>query len=448
MEQFRIAVIDDEPIVGREVKRGLSKEPYRIETFLDGESALHRFKQAGFDLLLCDLRLPGMSGLDLLKIVRKHSPTTEVILITGHSSVDSAIEAIQEGAFHYVTKPFKLAELKLLIRRALDKVMLVKEKDALKEALFFQSRPATMIGNSRVMLEVFRLIDKVASLECNVLVCGESGTGKEMVARALHQRGTRKDRPFISFNCGGFTEELITNELFGHEKGAFTGATETKVGLLEAANKGTIFLDEISEMPLSMQVKLLRFVQERSFLRVGGIKPIAVDVRLIAASNRELKGLVSAGDFREDLFYRLNVVNIPLPPLRVRSDDIPLLVRHFVEKYGNAFGKVVKGVTAEVLEILTSYPFPGNVRELENIIERAVALSDEPKLTIRDLPPDLRELSISNLDTQDCLTLEEKEKQYIKEILIKTNFNKSRAAEILGLPRTTLWRKMRRFGLQ
>ncbi|MGD9368620.1 MAG: sigma-54 dependent transcriptional regulator [Desulfobacteraceae bacterium] len=447
MEQFRIAIVDDEPIVGREVKRGLSKGPYTIETFPDGESALQRLKRVGFDLFLCDLRLPGMSGLDLLKIVHKHSPWAEVILITAHSSVDSAIEAIQAGAFHYVIKPIKIAELRLLVRRALDKVMLVKEKEALKEALFYQSRPANMIGNSKAMLEVFRLIDKVASLDCNVLVCGESGTGKEMIARALHQRGSRKDRPFISFNCGGFTEELITNELFGHEKGAFTGATETKVGLLEAANKGTIFLDEISEMPLSMQVKLLRFVQERAFLRVGGIKPITVDVRLIAASNRELKELVEAGDFREDLYYRLNVVNIPLPPLRARSDDIPLLVRHFVQKYGKAFGKATEGVSAQVLEILAHYPFPGNVRELENIIERAVALTDEPELTIRDLPADMQELCIGSPDAQSCITLEDMEKQYIKEILIKTNYNKSRAAEILGLPRTTLWRKMKRFHL-
>jgi DNA-binding NtrC family response regulator len=448
MDQFRIAVIDDEAIVGREVKRGLSKGPYDIETFLDGESALRRLKQEGFDLLLCDLRLPGMSGLDLLKMVRKHTPWTEVILITAHSTVDSAVEAIQAGAFHYVIKPFKLAEIKLLVRRALDKVRLVKEKEALKEALFHQRRPGTMIGSSKAMLEVFGLIDKVASLDCNVLVCGESGTGKEMVARALHQRGSRKERPFISFNCGGFTEELITNELFGHEKGAFTGATGTKVGLLEAADKGTIFLDEISEMPLSMQVKLLRFVQERSFLRVGGIKTIPVNVRLIAASNRELKELVAAGDFREDLYYRLNVVNIPLPPLRARSDDIPLLVRHFVEKYGRAFGKTTEAVCPEVLEILTRYPFPGNVRELENIIERAVALTDEPKLTIGDLPSDLRKLSVGSLDAQGYMTLEEKEKQYIREILIMTNHNKSRTAEILGLPRTTLWRKMKQFDLQ
>jgi two-component system response regulator AtoC len=268
-----------------------------------------------------------------------------------------------------------------------------------------------------------------------------------MVARALHQRGSRKDQPFVSFNCGGFTEELITNELFGHEKGAFTGATETKVGLLEAANKGTIFLDEIGEMPLSMQVKLLRFVEERSFLRVGGVQPISVDLRLIAASNRDLKELAAAGAFREDLYYRLNVVIIPLPPLRARSDDIPLLIRHFLDKYSKTFGKQIEGVSSEVLEILSRYPFPGNVRELENIIERAVALTDETELSTRDLPSDLRELSISSLDPQACLSLEEKEKQYITEILIKTNHNKSLAAEILGLPRTTLWRKMKRYHL-
>jgi two-component system response regulator AtoC len=418
-----------------------------VETFLDGESALQRLERVSFDLVLCDLRLPGLSGMDVLKAVRKRSPWTEVILITAYSSVDSAIEAIRAGAFHYVLKPIKMAELRLLVRRALDKVMLVKEKDALKEALFYQRRPAAIIGNSKTMLEVFRLIDKVAPLDCNVLVSGESGTGKEMVARALHQRGSRVDKPFVSFNCGGFTEELITNELFGHEKGAFTGATETKVGLLEAANKGTIFLDEIGEMPLSMQVKLLRFVEERSFLRVGGVKPISVDLRLIAASNRDLKELVAAGAFREDLYYRLNVVMIPLPPLRARSDDIPLLIRHFLEKYSQTFGKEIEGVSSEVLEILSRYPFPGNVRELENIIERAVALTDETELSTRDLPSDLRELSISSLDPQACLSLEEKEKQYITEVLIKTNHNKSLAADILGLPRTTLWRKMKRYHL-
>ena len=352
MERFRIAVIDDEPIIRREIKRGLAKEPYEVELFPDGEAAIRRLDEAEFDLVLCDLNLPGLSGLDMLKFIRKRYPRCEVILITGYSSVDSAIDAIRAGAFHYVSKPVKMPELRSLVKRALDKVLLVREKEALKEALFSQRRPSEIIGNSKRMLEVYRLLDKVAPLDCNVLVQGESGTGKEMIARALHQRSPRKHQPFVSFNCGGFTEELITNELFGHEKGAFTGATETKVGLLEAAHKGTIFLDEISEMPASMQVKLLRFVEERTLLRVGGIHPIPIDVRLIAASNQDLKELVKTRAFREDLYYRLNVVLIPLPPLRARQDDIPLLLRHFLAKYSRAFGKQVNGASAEALEIL------------------------------------------------------------------------------------------------
>ena len=449
MERFRIAVIDDEPIIGREIKRGLSKEPhYEVETFLDGESALQRLEQMGFDLILCDLRLPAMSGLDVLHTARKRLHHCEVILITAHGSVDSAIDAIRAGAFHYVTKPVKMADLRLLVKRALEKVTLVREKEALKEALFSQNRPAEIIGNSKTMLNVFRLIEKVAPLDSNVLIQGESGTGKEMIARAIHQRSGRRQQPYVCFNCGGFTEELITNELFGHEKGAFTGATETKIGLLEAAHRGTIFLDEIGEMPATMQVKLLRFVEERTLLRVGGIKPLPIDVRLIAASNQDLKEMVKAHAFREDLYYRLNVVMIPLPPLRARPDDIPLLIRNFLEKYSRAFGKEVKSVSSEVLDILSRYPFPGNVRELENIIERAVALSDEPEISARDLPSDLRELSMRSIEAAPRLTLEEMERKYIQEVLIKTNYRKSLAAEILGLPRTTLWRKMKQHGLE
>ena len=449
MERFRIAVIDDEAIIGREIKRGLSKEPhYEVETFLDGESALQRLEQMGFDLILCDLRLPAMSGLDVLHTARKRLNHCEVIVITAHGSVDSAIDAIRAGAFHYVTKPVKMADLRLLVKRALEKVTLVREKEALKEALFSQNRPAEIIGNSKAMLTVFRLVEKVAPLDSNVLIQGESGTGKEMIARALHQRSGRRQQPYVSFNCGGFTEELITNELFGHEKGAFTGATETKIGLLEAAHRGTIFLDEIGEMPATMQVKLLRFVEERTLLRVGGIKPLPVDVRLVAASNQDLKEMVKAHTFREDLYYRLNVVMIPLPPLRARPDDIPLLIRCFLEKYSRAFGKEMKGVSSEVLDILSRYPFPGNVRELENIIERAVALSDEPEISARDLPSDLRELSMRSIEAAPRLTLAEMERKYIQEVLIKTNYRKSLAAEILGLPRTTLWRKMKQHGLE
>jgi len=447
MDRFKIAVIDDEPIVCREIKRGLSREGYDVETFADAESGLTAFEREAFDLVLCDLRLPGLGGQDVLKHIRTHYPHTEVILITGYGSVDSAIEAIRAGAFHYVAKPVKMAEIRLLVKRALDKVALVREKEALKEALFAKDRPAEIVGRSKAINEVFRLIEKVAPLDCTVLIQGESGTGKEMVARALHRRSPRNQGPFVSFNCGGFTEELITNELFGHEKGAFTGANETKIGLLEAAHTGTIFLDEISEMPTTMQVKLLRFVEERVLLRVGGVRPLPVDVRLLAASNQDLADMVKRRAFREDLFYRLNVVAITLPPLRTRRDDIPLLVRHFLGKYSRAFAKEIKGVSSQVMEILSRYPFPGNVRELENIIERAIALSEETELSVRDLPSDLRELSISSLEKDHWLSLQEKEREYIQEVLIQTDYNKNLAAEILGLPRTTLWRKMKRFGL-
>jgi DNA-binding NtrC family response regulator len=448
MDRFKIAVIDDEPIVCREIKRGLSREGYAVEAFADAESGLKAMQQDPFDLVLCDLRLPGMGGLDALKHIRTHHPQTEVVLITGFGTLDSAIEAIRAGAFHYVAKPIKMAEIRLLVKRALEKVALVREKEALKEALFSRDQPADIVGHSRAMTEVFRLIEKVAPLDCTVLIQGESGTGKEMIARALHRRSPRNQGPFVSFNCGGFTEELISNELFGHEKGAFTGANETKIGLLEAAHTGTIFLDEISEMPSTMQVKLLRFVEERVLLRVGGVKPLPVDVRLLAASNQDLADMVKRRTFREDLFYRLNVVAITLPPLRSRRDDIPLLVQHFLDKYSRAFAKEVKGVSPQVMQILSTYPFPGNVRELENIVERAVALSEETELSVRDLPSDLQELSIKSLEKNHWLSLEEKEKEYIQEVLVKTGYKKHLAADILGVPRTTLWRKMRRFGLE
>jgi two-component system response regulator AtoC len=447
VEPFKIAVVDDEPIVCRETKRALIKAHYAVETFCDGETALQRFEQTDFDLILCDLRLPGLSGIDLLKSVRRRRPDCEVIIITAYSSVDTAIEAIQAGAYHYITKPIKLAELKMLVKRVVDKVMLVREKNALKEVLFSQNRPADFIGNSKAMLEVFRLIGKLAPLDCNVLIQGESGTGKEMVARALHQRNPRRHQPFISFNCGGFSDDLIANELFGHEKGAFTGATETKIGLLEAAHKGTIFLDEIGEMPMNMQVKLLRFVEDRTLIRVGGVTAHPVDIRLIAASNQDLKALVKNQLFREDLYYRLNVVTITLPPLRNRPDDIPLLVNNFLSKYSRAFGKDISGISSEALQILTQYPFPGNVRELENIIERAVALSEDTMISPRDLPSDLRELCMSSFEDQTWPSLEEKERQYIQQVLIKTDYRKNLSAEILKVPRTTLWRKMKHHGL-
>jgi two-component system response regulator AtoC len=446
-ERLRLAIIDDESIACRAIQRGLGQNCYEIETFGDGESFLNRMREVLFDLVICDLRLPAISGLEVLKEIKTRHAQTEVIVMTGYGSVDTAVEAIRAGAFHYLAKPVKIAELRSLTEHALEKVKLIREKELLKKALFSQSRQQYLIGHSPAMQQVLSLVKKVCSLNCNVLILGESGTGKELVARALHFLGVRREHPFICFNCGGFTEELIANELFGHEKGAFTGAFDTKIGLLEAAHKGTIFLDEIGAMPLSMQVKLLRFVQERSLIRVGGIKPIPLDVRLIAAGNQDLKAAVEKKQFREDLYYRLNVVLIDLPPLRARKDDIELLIRHFLKKYSRQFGKPVSELEPEALEILLRYPFPGNVRELENIIERAVALTDRAALGPRDLPGDLQQFSISSLESDNWPSLEEKEKEYIQRVLIKTSGHKAAAAEILKIPRTTLWRKMKRLSL-
>jgi two-component system, NtrC family, response regulator AtoC len=447
MEPFRVAVIDDEPIACREMKRALQKDHYLVETFPDGESALSRMNRISFDLVVCDLKLPGENGLQVLRRTKERSPDTEFIMVTGHSSVDSAIEAIQSGAFHYVNKPVRQAELRALVGKALEKVRLVREKEALKKALYSQGMEKEIIGHSPAMQEVFSLIQKLSPLTCNVLIQGESGTGKELVARALHFNGPRREMPFLPFNCGGFTEELIANELFGHEKGAFTGAANIKIGLLESAQKGTIFLDEIGEMPLSMQVKLLRFIQERSFLRVGGTRPVVVDVRIIAASNQSLLDAVKEKKFREDLYYRLNVVPISIPPLRQRLDDIPVLLRRFLSRYSHAFGKEITGAEPEVMEVLQNYPYPGNVRELENIVERAVALAEDSTIRLRDLPSDLQAFTVKSLETHRWPSLEEAEREYIRRVLIETKYQKSLAAKILKIPRTSLWRKMKRMGL-
>jgi two-component system response regulator AtoC len=445
---MRVAIIDDEPIARREIKRGLARRTnFEIETFPDGESALERMKTALFDLVLCDLKLPGMDGLDVLKSVRKRFPQTQLIIITGHGSLDVAVRAIQEGAFHFVVKPVKIEELSSLSMRALEAVQLVKETQALKKELFSQSRQQYLIGHSPAIQEVLALIKKVCSLNCNILIQGDSGTGKELVAKALHFLGIRREEAFIAFSCGGFTDDLIANELFGHEKGAFTGAVDTKIGLLESADKGTLFLDEIGSMPLNMQMKLLRFVQERNLTRVGGVKPFPVDVRLIAAGNQDLQQEVEQNNFREDLFYRLKVVSITLPPLRDRKEDIPLLIHHFLERYNRMFHKHVTHVDKDAVAILMRYPFPGNIRELENIIERGVALSDKPVIRCRDLPGDLLDLSITSLEDTEWKSLEEMEKAYIQKVLTQTAYRKGRASDILKIPRTTLWRKMKRFNL-
>jgi len=305
----------------------------------------------------------------------------------------------------------------------------------------------SIVGSSPAIHEVFSMIQKVAPLNCNVLLQGASGTGKELAAREIHQMSPRKKHPFVSFNCGGFTDELINSELFGYEKGAFTGATATRVGLLESASGGTVFLDEIGEMPLAMQVKILHVIQEKRIIRVGGVRPIDLDIRIIAASNKDLKREIGLGNFREDLFFRLNVVTIHLPQLDERRDDIPLLVKCFIEKYSLAFHKPVTCIQPNALDILLNYTFPGNVRELENIIERAVALTDDDQIRIRDLPGDLQQLEFNSIESGKLMSLDELEKSFIGKVLERSDYNKGLTSKILNIPRTTLWRKMKKYGL-
>jgi two-component system, NtrC family, response regulator AtoC len=442
---MHIAVVDDEAIVRTRLHKALTKENHVVNTYGSGEEFLKSLESTQYDLTFLDVILPGIDGIDVLKRVKNDSPETEVILITGYASIDSAIQAVKLGAFHYVSKPFKLDEIRNLADKALEHKRLVFENRDLKSRLDGHNSLGEMIGVSPILREVFRMVHKVAPLDCNVLIQGESGTGKELVARSIHRESRRKDRPFVAFNCGGFTEELISSELFGYERGAFTGATATKIGILETSHGGTAFMDEIGDMPLAMQGKLLRVIQEKQIMRVGGNKPIQLDLRFIAATNKDLKRVVQEGRFREDLFFRLNVVQIALPSLVQRKDDIPLLIGHFLQKYSHKFSKKIRGIDSAAQQILLAYSYPGNVRELENIIERAVALAERDTVTVDDLPVDLREYSV--IPYGKLPTLEEQERHYLEKVLASADYNLGQCAKILDLPRTTLWRKMKKYGL-
>jgi DNA-binding NtrC family response regulator len=445
---MRLAIVDDEEIVCRRLSHALRSEGFEVEAFMTGRSFLERMMQQPFDIVFLDLRLPDIDGMTLLPRIKSLHQETEIIIITGHGGLETAIGAIKGGAFHYVAKPLHLAEIRALAHGAREKITMRLENRRLREALKGESELSAIIGNSPAMQVVFDMIRKVAAVDCNVLIQGASGTGKALVARAIHQLSAKHDRPLIAFNCGGFTAELISSELFGYEKGAFTGAAATKIGLIEAAAGGTVFLDEIGEMPLSMQVKLLNVLQERRIMRVGGTTPIDLDIRIIAASNKDLKHEVAEGTFREDLFFRLNVVSITIPELSCRREDIPLLVNHFLEKYSLAFHKNVTGVQPQVMQILSNYSYPGNVRELENIIERAVALTEHEEIGLQDLPADLQELEFNTVEGDGLPTLSEIERRYILKVLQKTDYNKGMAAQILNVPRTTLWRKLKTYGLE
>lgn len=447
MDKIRVAVIDDEETASKLIKRILEQDDFYVETFAEGRPFLSRMRQEPFHLVFIDLQLPDMDGMEILKILKTSHEDSEAIIVTGHASIETAVEATRSGVFHYLTKPCKRHDIRLLANRAREKLELKDENRKLKLAMGKDNLIAGFVGASAVMQEIFALVKKVAMVNCNVLLQAETGTGKQMVARAVHALSPRVKSPFVYFNCGGFTEELICSELFGHEKGSFTGANEAKTGLFESAVGGTVLLDEIGEMPLSMQVKLLHVLQERQVLRVGGTVPIDLDIRIIAATNRELKELVDEGRFREDLFYRLNVVNIRLPRLADRPDDIPLLISHFIEKFNMAFSKKVLRVAPQARELLLGYDYPGNVRELENIIQRAVALAEEEDIRISDLPTRFQSMAQERMGTGPLISLDALEKQHIAKVLKATDSNKNLASQILGIPRTTLWRRMRKYDL-
>jgi DNA-binding NtrC family response regulator len=451
MEQFKILVVDDEKLTLKNLKYILTKEGYEVKAVDNGMSALNLLKNEEFDLVITDLKMNMVSGLDILEKCKEWYPDTEVIMITAYGSIDSAIQAMKLGAYHYITKPFRLDELKILVKEALEKVRIKKENKRLREEIErLKGTVVHIITQNPEMKKILELAEKVAPTDCPVLILGETGTGKELLARYIHQHSRRKDKAFLAINCGAFTEELLANELFGHEKGAYTGAVSTKKGLLEVASGGTLFLDEITEMSPTMQVKFLRVLQEKEFIRLGGTEPIKVDVRIIAATNRDIKKEIEKGRVREDLYYRLNVISFDLPPLCQRKEDIPLLCYYFLNKYAKEMNKEVKEISEEAMELLLSYDYPGNVRELENIIARAVALTNSSKIELSHLPEDFRKFKIFTFRKKNSPlpTLEDQEKEYIKMVLKEVGGNKTLAAQILGIDRATLWRKLKKYSLE
>jgi two-component system response regulator PilR (NtrC family) len=450
----RILVVDDERSMQEFLEIFLRGEGYEVATAGDVASGRAMLENDDFDVVISDIQMPGGSGLDLLHAARDTSPDTMVIMITAYASTETAIAAMKEGAYDYLTKPFRVDEIRLVIDKALEKKSLARENRRLRSELRTQSRNRRVIGSSAAMQRVYDLVAQVADSRANVLVTGESGTGKEMVARAIHEIGERRDGPFITVNCAAIPENLLESELFGHMRGSFTGALHNKEGLFELANGGTLFLDEVGDLPLALQVKVLRAIQEKTFRRVGGTHDQRVDVRIVSATNRRLEQEVAEGRFREDLFYRLNVIEIPLPALRERRDDIELLVDHFVEKYARELGREVKGVDDEAMAKLASYRFPGNVRELENVIERAVALTRGPVIQVDSLPPSLLEreepapsvrIPVEGVDLDRMM--QDYERSLILEALRPAGGVKKKAARLLGISFRSLRYRLEKLGL-
>ncbi len=446
----RLLIVDDEKVALKNLEHVMKKEGYEVTATQSGAHALAFLEKQPFDVVLTDLRMEKVDGMQVLRKCREACPDTEVVLITGYATLESAVEAMKHGAFYYIAKPFRLDEVRKVVAEAVEKIHLKRENRSLREQVeSFQGKVKIITQDIKVqrLLEMAR---QVAPTGCNILITGESGTGKELFARYLHAHSERSEGPFLAVNCGAFNEELLSNELFGHVKGAFTGAGSDKKGLLEAASGGTLFLDEITEMSPVMQVKLLRVIQEREVLPLGGTAPLKVDVRFIAATNRDVQDMVRQGGFRQDLYFRLNVVNLHIPPLSQRKEDVPLLAYHFLRKYAALMKKEVTEIAPETLDLLKVYDFPGNIRELENIIERGVAIATGPVIEAAHLPEDLRDLSIRTFRKKDgrIPSLEEQEKDYIRWVLEEAGGNQTQAAQILGIDRVSLWRKLKRYELE
>ena len=446
----KILVVDDERVAVRNLEHILKKEGYDVVGTESGTNALKLLEEHPFDVVLTDLRMEKVDGLQILKRCRELYPDTEVVMITGYATLESAVEAMKKGAFHYVAKPFKLDLVRNVVKEAIEKVKLKKENRQLRDQIETFQGKVKIITQDTGMVRLLDTAKQIAPTDCNVLLTGESGTGKEVFARYIHLNSSRAEGPFFAINCGAFTEELLSNELFGHEKGAFTGAVTTKKGLVEMASNGTLFLDEITEMPPSMQVKLLRVIQEKEVLRVGGTESVTVDVRFIGATNRDIHDTVKTGRFRQDLYFRLNVVSLHVPPLSERRDDIPLLSYYFLKRFTALMKKDIKEISPDAMALLMNYDFPGNVRELENIIERGVALANENIIEVVHLPEDLRALSIRTFRKKEgkIPSLEDQEMAYIKWVLHEMGGNKTIAAQILGIDRVSLWRKLKKYGLE
>ncbi len=437
----KILVVDDDQGIREFLEIMLKGEGYRVTTASDAGKALNRCKKETFDLIITDLKMPKMDGIGFLREIKAISPETLVILITAYASGETAVNAMKEGAYDYIEKDFAIEDMKRIVRNALSAKGVKKE-----DALFLKEVAETtgfggMVGNSREMVKVYATIRKIANTPANVLILGESGTGKELVARAVHENSARRNMPFLVINCGGIPENLLESELFGYIKGSFTGAYSDKAGLFEFAQGGTVFLDEIAELPPLLQVKLLRVVQEKTFRRIGGSDDILVDVRIISATHRNLEDAVKTGSFREDLYYRLNVIPIQLPPLRERKEDIPILTNHFIEKYSLAFGKEIRNISVYALELLMRYPFPGNIRELENIIERSIAMETTniilPENLILSRNEEGNRARINAEFPEGGINLNEEltklEKDYLEKALEKAGGSKSKAAELLRI---------------